>query len=237
MLSCTRHAAIFSWELGVGIFCASIILKGPDAADVRRELRARDRLAWISQTTAGVTVVFDNEYQGEKGVIWRRFEIPDLYRPGETAWEPLVRDLSGRFGCIAFAMEIHDSDYLYYELSDAGRLMDEYISEPDPFGWVELYGRDPLPNTDLLSRPMMHHADLLCRAFGIEEATEQVAGLLGAAAGESAIYGDVIDQFRALTSALQLPSVAGFGKTVPVDGYPHPAGLVSTMREGAGTDD
>ncbi len=153
----------------MGLFCSNIILKGPDSGEVLPYLRQCGRIAWISRTVDDVTVVFDDEFQGGHAVVWRRFEVPRAYKFGETAWEPLARDLSARFGCVVLAMEIHDDDYFYYQLYGDGRLVDEYVSDPDPFGNVSYYNRDPLPHMDLLSRSSMDHADILCRAFGVEK--------------------------------------------------------------------
>jgi hypothetical protein len=201
------------------MFCASIIIKGPDSQALLSYLRERRRVAWVSHTQDGVTVVFDNEFGGHD-IVSRRFEgrhLPHLYPRGETAWEPLARDLSALFVCVVFAMEVYDGDYFYYEFFKAGHLIDEYVSDHDPFGDGEIPIIDPVPNNERLSRSADEHADALCRAFGNETARSDVACILADSGSESSTYcADAIGQFRAVVEALDLPDIAGMGGTVNV---------------------
>ncbi len=135
-----------------------------------------------------------------------------MYPRGETAWEPLARDLSAQFTCLVFAMEVYDGDYFYYELYETGRLVDEYVSDPDPFGYGEYSGRQPLPDHELLSRSVAEHAVILCRAFHNDTALHDIARILADSGNESSPYhGDAAKQFRAIIDALDLPKIAGIG--------------------------
>lgn len=58
----------------MAIFCASVIIKGTDAEALLPYLRERGRIAWVSHTQDGITVVCDDEFRGHD-VVPRRFEM------------------------------------------------------------------------------------------------------------------------------------------------------------------
>jgi hypothetical protein len=211
----------------LGIFCANIILKGPESDEIARYLSQRGRAAWVSDTADHVTAGYDQVFQRGHAVITRRFEashLPHLYRRGETEWEPLARDLSAAFHCPVLATEIHDSDFVFYELFESGRLMDEYLSA--------LYRFDPVADMEFLARPIADHAAMLCRAFGTERAMATVAGILADAGEPSNTYfANAHGQLWEVLQAMGLPEGCGCGTVLPTYGVEGIPGFTATKPE------
>jgi hypothetical protein len=211
----------------MGLFFNKIILKGPEQWRVMSYLRQRQRIAWVSRAIDGITVIQDNEHH-KRGIISRRFETLYLYQRGETGWEPLVRDLSASLGCIVLGAEVYDSDILLYELYDAGPLIDEYISDPDPFGRV-YGGYEPMPDREMIDRPIKEHAKILCRAFGRTD-TDAVSAIL---ADEADVYFQAQDQYTDVMRALGLPEIAGWWGVTPVGSGMRVPGFTATTDPSA----
>src|SRR5262245_35082797 len=123
----------------MGAFFTNITLSGPSQDEVASALRAERRSAFVSRTTNGRTVVFD-EASEEQG----------------AAQGELAARLSKRFECAALAALVHDSDFLMMDLFESGRAIDRYNSAPSYFEG----------DGDPDELPAGGDAAVLCRAFG-----------------------------------------------------------------------
>lgn len=155
----------------MGLFYQSVTVQGPTHSQLLRYLQQRQRSAWLSPTINGMTSIFDDDMSRDRNVA-RRFERPAHYRPGVTGWEPVVRELSAHIHCVLFAAEVYDGDYFYYQLYDDGVLIDEYVSDVDPFGTADEVTTD----TTLLRQN--DHAAALCAAFNAGGAESAVVSIL-----------------------------------------------------------
>ncbi len=107
------------------------------------------RVAYVSPTIQGWTVVYDQETDDE--------DIDVL--------QELAQRLSHSFACPAFAVLVHDSDIFMYWLYDNGTLVDAYNSIPDYFD----------PTAEEAAPPEGGDARKLCAVFNREHALEQVS--------------------------------------------------------------
>jgi hypothetical protein len=97
----------------VGNFYKNVTLSGPGSADVAAALARYGRVAYLTPTRAGVSVVYDLESD----------EIGDPRDLGDLALT-LSKDLS----CPALAAAVYDDDDLLLGLYDRGTQVGEYYS-------------------------------------------------------------------------------------------------------------
>jgi hypothetical protein len=134
----------------MGSFYTNVALRGPDQRQILQALIQADRVAYVSPTVDGFTVIYDKETEDqEEGVL-----------------KALASQLSKRFACPALAALVHDSDVFMYWLFEAGDLVDEFDSAPDYFG-----------SSEESSLSCGGDAERLCAAFGVEEAVPEMAAL------------------------------------------------------------
>lgn len=117
----------------------NITVKGPEQADIIAHLRTLGRRAYVSPTTVGCTVVFDEASEGQ-----------DTELLGS-----LAESLSGHFGCPAVAIIDHEDAVLMYQLYVNGEIIDEYLSVPEAF---EMDEEDAMA--------VAGDERLICEAFG-----------------------------------------------------------------------
>jgi hypothetical protein len=103
----------------MGSFYTNITLRGPKQEQILSVLHGRD--AYVSPTVNGYTVVYDAQCEEQDLEI-----LSDL-----------AATLSQKLKCPAMAILNHDDDILYYQLYDAGNLVDEYNSAPNYFESAE----------------------------------------------------------------------------------------------------
>src|SRR3569623_550199 len=127
----------------MGLFYSNLTVYGAERSALLSELRRLERDAFISQTFAGHTVVFDR--------------LMDEQDSEES--EKLGCDLTKTLACSALAAVVHDDDVLYLWLFQKGRVRDRYDSMP---GYFDTDADEPGP-------PVGGDADLLCGAFGRTE--------------------------------------------------------------------
>jgi upstream activation factor subunit UAF30 len=101
----------------MGSFYTNVTLRHGAVDEVVRALEAAGRSAFVSPAVNGCCVVFDAAAEEQ--------DAAELER--------LVKPLSKRLRCAAWAVLIHDDDLLYYVLFESGRMTDEYSSRPDYF--------------------------------------------------------------------------------------------------------
>ena len=133
----------------MGNFYTNIVLKGPDQDQVVDHLNGLVRLAIVSPTVDGFTVVYDSESE----------------RQDPNVLSGLACDLSKVFRCPALAVLNHDDDILWYQLFINGALVDEYDSAPNYFSGP------PAP-------PEGGDPEKLCNAFGASGSEGPVDGFL-----------------------------------------------------------
>jgi hypothetical protein len=122
----------------------------------------------------------------------------------------LATELSRRLHCTVFAVLLHDSDILWYQLYLDGKLSDQYNSTPD------YWSAKPEP-----SGPAGGDAKQLCAAFACTE----VAAVERILRATWQTYPDAMSRHADLVQALGLPDFAvGFGYEGTIQGY-LPAGL------------
>lgn len=208
----------------MGMSFSSTILHGVTQAQVLHYFQQQERTALVSPTENCVTVIYAYARRYES-IIALRFGQPAIYQRGETAWEPLVRDLSATLHCVALTVEVLHSDFLLYELYDSGRLIDEYTSHRDPYGAIQASVGDAMSHFELFDRPLGEHAEMLCHAFACNDPTAVLAELA------SAEYYLAEYRYSAIISALGLPAFAGNSVVMPVKSGPRPIGFVVTTKQ------
>ena len=159
----------------MGASFTSIVLQGPTQEDVAAALRADRRSAFVSPTTAGRTVVFDEASERQ-----------------DESLPTLAVELSKRFRCAALAVLVHDSDVLLLNLFESGRERDGYNSAPTYF--------DADGDPDEL--PEGGDAELLCRAFGTTDSAG-LERILRAVSGTEFVFEE--QRLAAIVLALGLP--------------------------------
>jgi hypothetical protein len=169
----------------MGAFYTNIVLRGPDQGQVVLFLTQEKRLAYVSPTIDGFTVVYDEKSESQD----------------ETTLSGLASQLSEAFGCTALAVLVHDSDIFAYWLFEAGELTDEYNSMPGYFD-------DPsLP-------PLGGDPNRLCAAFGVEDGVDRATSVFHKVAsrnledGWAGSYVFAEDIHHDLVGLLGIPSFA-----------------------------
>jgi len=163
----------------MGAFYVNYTVKLADQKSVVNALGGRK--AFVSPERNGTVVVFDQESDNQD----------------QNAIAKLAAHLSTGLHCIVFAALVHDSDILWYQLYQEGRLSDQYNSTPDYWSAKS----EP-------SEPEGGDAAQLCAAFNCSDVAE-VEIILRAT---SETYSDAMDRHADLVRALNLPDFAvGYG--------------------------
>jgi len=137
--------------------------------------------AFVSREHNEAMVVFDQESD----------------KQDEKVIAKLATQLSSSLDCTVFAVLLHDSDILWYQLYQRGRLRDHYNSTPDY--WSQ---------TAEPSGPKGGDATQLCAALGCTEVA-RVESILRA---PQRTYPDAMTRHADLVDALKLPDFAvGYG--------------------------
>lgn len=168
----------------MGAFYTNITLKGPAQAEIVELLEREGMDAFVSPTSNGCTVVFDERSETRS-----------------EALSELAMRLSDVFSCPALAVLVHDSDILMTFLFEAGKLTDEYNSAPDYFD-----------DDGDGSPPSGGNASRLSAAFGRAERENEVRAILQShvpydevedAIGNPYLFAE--NRHHALVEALGLP--------------------------------
>ncbi len=163
----------------MGAFYVNYTVANASQKSVARYLSRRK--AFVSREQNGALVVFDQESDGQD----------------ERVIAKLATQLSSFVHCTVFAVLLHDSDILRYQLYQRGRLRDEYNSTPDYWS-----------STAEPSGPKGGDAVPLCTAFGCSEVT-RVESILRAPT-ETYVFAEA--RHADLVEALKLPPLAlGYG--------------------------
>ena len=167
----------------MGHFYTNVTVKGRDQTTVARAIARMRRVAGVSPTVNGMTVVFDRESEKQDGSAC-----------------PFVEALTRELDCLALYVTNHDDSVLYYRLYKSGEVIDNYDSCPNYFEGSSV-------------PPEGGNAEVLCGAFEVPEARNQVDDILRyftlAEENESAgRYVWEIDRHRELAEALGIPSFA-----------------------------
>ena len=168
----------------MGSFYTSITLRGPSQDRVIAALNERNRVAYVSPTLDGITLVCDKQSEDQDSHILKE----------------LTGALSRRLTCVALAVLNHDDDILMCWLYDKGILLDEYDSTP---GYFEGDEDDPSGGD----------AAAFCRVFGAPDSVDDVDEILRSPQGDDADgYLFALDRHMDLMDALSLPQfIAGTG--------------------------
>ncbi|MEW6350639.1 MAG: hypothetical protein AB1646_16380 [Thermodesulfobacteriota bacterium] len=135
----------------MGSFYTNITLKGPAQQRVVDHLNAMGRVAHVSPTLDGFTVVYDAASESQD----------------QEVLSGLAQALSKTFECPALAVLNHDDDILWYQLFSGGELQDEYDSSPNYFSGP------PTP-------PEGGDPEKLCALFGAFGSVDDMIHILGA---------------------------------------------------------
>jgi hypothetical protein len=136
----------------MGLFYTNMTLYRPIRESVLAVLRQQRRVAFLSPTVEGHTVVYDQIIDEEDA----------------NAIEGLGRTLTAELACSALAASLHDDDVLYLWLFHNGRVRDRYDSCP---GYYD-------PDATRSVPPMGGNSKLLCKKFDRLERQERVEQLL-----------------------------------------------------------
>lgn len=180
----------------MGNFYGNITLATTDRTAVANALGDLGRVAYLSAEDDFVVVFDEVEFDTRKV-------------------NQLLGELTRRLGCVGLGVTNADDDVLVYSLSDRGRLVDEYDSNP---GYET--GRRPPPNGG--------DARLLCAALSRQGAEERVRSVLH---GPAPTF--EFERHEALVAALGLPhSAVGMGFGYIAQGDAEDAGLTELQRIG-----
>lgn len=180
----------------MGNFYGNITLATRGGAAVANALRDLGRVAYVS-TENEFVVVFDQVELDTREV------------------NQLLSELTHRLGCVGLAVANADDDVLVYSLSERGRLVDEYDSNP---GYET--GRQPPPSGG--------NARLICAAFSRPGVEDHVQSILHGSAPTFELQ-----RHEALVAALGLPhSAVGMGFGYIAQGEAEDAGLTDLQRVG-----
>ena len=178
----------------MGHFYTNATLKGATHDDIVKAIQRMGRIAGVSPTVRGLTVVFDQKSERQNGSAY-----------------PFLKSLTKKLGCIALYVTNHDDSVLYYRLYDSGEVIDNYDSSPNYFDGP------PAP-------PSGGNAEQLCKVFGKPSARKKVQAILefdslSEANQDSNRYVFEVDRHRDLARALGLPLITvGFGYTYLAEG-------------------
>jgi hypothetical protein len=167
----------------------NIILKGPPQVQILAYLEQQKQGAFVSPTLDGLTFVYASD----------------------DGWAALAEDLSRTCRCIALFASVYDSDVLEYTLYDQGRQIDMYNSAPYYFDGERWMGDEPDAEArEHQPTPLGGNAHVLCTAFAVDHAIEQVEKILHPALdGPIRLAGmDAFHQHWALAEALGWPPQA-----------------------------
>jgi hypothetical protein len=169
----------------MGLFYSNLTVYRPARPAVLTELRRLKRVAFLSPTFHGHTVVFDKAMDAQDS----------------KAIEGLGKAVTKALSCSALAAVLHDGDVLYLWLFQNGRVRDRYDSCPAYFD----PDSEPRP-------PLGGNAKALCEAFGRPDRADRVEQLLRADLLEGELPGGPgeFEQHAALAAELGMPPfVAG----------------------------
>lgn len=153
-----------------------VVLFGPNQQQVAAALA--DRQAAISPTVNGFTLVADEEFESHE----------------EERISALGAELSKKLGCPAMIVSEFDDDVLHYRLMEAGKVIDEYNSEPDYFDFAAKH----VPPRG----PQGGDAERLCAVLKRTDAREQVDHILHKQDAKL----QAPDRHRELSEALGMPA-------------------------------
>src|SRR5262245_20371151 len=135
----------------MGLFYSNLTVYPPTRPALLAELQLLRRIAFLSPSVHGHTVVFDKAIDEQD----------------TEAIERLGRGITKALSCSALAAVLHDDDVLYLWLFQKGRLRDRYDSAP---AYFDPHSK-PRP-------PEGGNAKLICKAFDRLEQEEGVEQLL-----------------------------------------------------------
>lgn len=156
----------------MGTVYSNITLKGPQPRDVIQELGSQGRSAFVVVSENGLTTVYEMDSdEGESHIL-----------------QNLAEDLSGCFGCPAFAVQVMDEHVLCYWLYDDGQLVDAFALEQ---------GAQPLAGK-------ISSCEFLVEHFNTDASAEEVAEILARSDHEG---GETlaVDRHLSLVELLDLP--------------------------------
>ena len=136
----------------MGSFYTNITVKGAFQQELADFIQAQGRIAYVSNTVRGYTVVFDEKCEEQDTRVLAK----------------LASKLSKKLRCRALAVLNHDDDILLYQLYENGKLADEYDSCPDYFD-METTSPRPPQGGDLRK---------LAETFGVEYPGDEAAAIL-----------------------------------------------------------
>lgn len=169
----------------MGTLYTNITLKGPQAHDILQELGNQGRSAFVSSAEDGLTTVYEMDSdEGESSIL-----------------QDLAEDLSGYFGCPAFAVQTVDEEMFRYWLYDDGQLLDAYSSPA------------PSLNAEGTCAPQAvgGNPDLLVQHFNPNASIEEIADILLCPDQECGVT-LAVDRHLSLVELLELPMCSvGFG--------------------------
>jgi hypothetical protein len=173
----------------MGAFYVNYTVKGADQQSVVRALSGRK--AFVTPEWNGFTVVFDEESDKQDQVTIAKLAV----------------QLSTELRSTVLALLIHDSDILWFQLYEGGKLTDQYNSAPSYFS----------PKSEILP-PEGGDAERLCSVFQCKD-DAKVERILRASYKEYPFAGD---RHADLVQVLNLPTFAvGYGfRSVALDYLP-----------------
>jgi len=192
----------------MGLSYTNITTYGTTQNDLVWYLSGLRRDAYVSPTVRKATVVYDRKSEDQG---------PDLGK--------LAHDISVRFECVALATLLHDGGVFWYQLWNAGQVINEYNSNPGYFtGAVTVM-------------PEGGNAERLSSAFGALDAIKDVDNILklpnyGANKPSEARRIAPDDRHQELIQALGLPPfAAGFGfDSIKIGQLPQGISKTALMR-------
>ena len=167
----------------MGNFYSNVTLRTTDTDAIVQTLTSLRRRALVAPAIAGATVVFDEAIENGFRELGR-----------------FAAELSRRHGCATLAVTIADDDVLWYGLYNAGRLDNEYDSNPN---------YDTGPTTP----PKGGSGAALGAAFGVAERAAEIERVLRVRSGPEG-YLFEHERHADLVRLLGLPDIAvatGYG--------------------------
>lgn len=170
----------------MGHFYTKIILQGLNQESLADYLNSINRKTYVSPTINGFTVVYDCKSEDTSQELFQ-----------------LTYQLSSVFGCPALAILVHDDLILHYELYQAGKIKDEYISD---IGFH---------NLEAQNYPEGGNAQILCSTLNVNNAASKVRVILNT---PSSSKGYTYASSR-LTRLIKALGISSFWATDCVGGY------------------
>lgn len=170
----------------MGNFYTKIILQGLSQESLADYLNLIGRKTYVSPTINGYTIVYDRESENKSQELFQ-----------------LTYQLSDKFGCPALAILIHDGLILHYELYQAGKMKDEYLSD---IGFH---------NPEAQNYPEGGNAQILCSTLNANNAASKVRVILNTPSSSKG-YANASSRLARLIKAL---GVSSFWATDCVGGY------------------